>query len=142
MGYSASGGSGYVVNISDNLRYSSDGSSSAKNTEKLVKAVRVPTAIVTGKIRLKYDLRIANGTYTATATLKIDGISVDSFSTQETSFVTHTVDLNVHGGQLIELYLKTNSSSTSGYVANFRIYHDTTAASSSTTLVWGGSVEQ
>lgn len=123
-----------VYIVSDNLQASAD----IERSEALTGYVKKKEISVKrfGTIRVDFDLKTSDsgGPYTAMAEIYINGVSVGVTRLSDSlTYVTQTAeDFSVVPGDLIQLYLKiqTSGSSKIAYTQNFRLYWDMIPANS------------
>jgi hypothetical protein len=113
------------VIASDTLRYSADTPRTATDATDYVKLKEIQT-FVSGTIRVAFDIK--NDSYPkggARGQIYKNGVAVGIERSGSQAYSTHTEDLIFETGNLIQLYAKSTSGSTSVTVRNFRIYYDT-----------------
>jgi len=116
---------------SDNLKASSDNvqnttSASYTKIKEITVADYAPKISDKdiGKLRIKFDLATNNTSVAAYGRIYKNGSAVGTErSTQSTSYVTFTEDLEFKAGDKIQLYAHSNGTSIAS-VRNFRIYAD------------------
>lgn len=107
---------------SENLKVQADIERSTTSTAyKKVKEIVMPYS---GKVRVRFDLRIDISSQTAYARVYRNGAEYGTNgNTTSTTYVTFTEDLCFEAMDFVQLYIATTAGGTV-YTANFRLYYD------------------
>lgn len=119
-----------LLTASDNLKYSA-------NTERTevsnINYVIKKEIIIRqkGTIRVKFDLKGSDTTYSFRGRIYVNGIAVGTERNQQgagaTTYATYSEDITINAYDLVQLYIKNEATGgLTTYCRNFRIYYDIT----------------
>ena len=131
---------GSTIAASDTLLASNDTAhgEGGSTTYVLVKEIKVPAWIRSATLRIKFDLKVANGAYIAYGKIYKNAVPWGTEQTEEDgNYATKTEDLaGFANGDIVSLYVKTNDGGVGAYAANFRIYGTITTEAADITDPW------
>lgn len=119
-----------LLTASDNLKYSADTERTEASNASYVKEKEIVIR-QKGTIRVKFDLKGSDTTYSFKGRIYVNGIAVGTERNQQgagaTTYATYSEDITIEAYDLVQLYIKNEATGgLTTYCRNFRIYYDIT----------------
>lgn len=119
-----------LLTASDNLKYSADTERTQSSTITYSKHKEIVIR-QKGTIRVKFDLKGSDTTYSFKGRIYVNGIAVGTERNQQgagaTTYATYSEDITIEAYDLVQLYIKNEATGgLTTYCRNFRIYYDIT----------------
>jgi hypothetical protein len=126
------GGLGNFYNLSDAVLQSHDAEINANElTMTKKKTITITDLATSNSLRIKFDLRCNNVTYTVKGRIYKNGIAIGTLRTEGgTTYVTYSEDLAFAKGDTIELWCMADYAGYPYWIRNFRVHGYIAAASS------------